>query len=397
MKVPKPSTAESETHAADQQRAHAVSHAHSSSHAQSSAHSSSHADASPRKPTIALVLGSGGARGYAHIGVIEEVLARGYHIAGISGCSMGALVGGIYAAGKLGEYRDWASDLRYLDVLRLVDVTWSAMGAMRGEKVMQVISDLVNGIQIEDLPIPFTSVATDLTRKREVWFQSGPLEQAIRASIAVPGVITPVHHQGHMLVDGGLVNPLPIIPVVSYHADIVMAVNATAQYPEVSLEEMLPDWTINRNRTSPFGDWVEGLVGRVSGLWGRLVPGHLEATPRRQAKGTPAEEESWSKLALMLESFEMTQAALTQYKVAGYPPDILVDVPKSVCAGYEFHRATELIELGRRLARKALQEHELMQPIAPRVCPETIRTQSPDAKNEASIDKSKGPASESER
>lgn len=395
MKVPTPSTAPS-AEGADSPASSADTPS-----ASASSQTLSSSTASPRKPTVALVLGSGGARGYAHIGVIEEVLARGYEIAGISGCSMGALVGGIYAAGKLGEYRDWASDLRYLDVLRLVDVTWSAMGAMRGEKVMQVISDLVNGIQIEDLPIPFTSVATDLTRKREVWFQSGPLEQAIRASIAVPGVITPVHHQGHMLVDGGLVNPLPIIPVVSYHADIVMAVNATAQYPEVTLEEMLPDWAINRNRPSPFGDWVEGFVGRVSGLWERLVPGHQDAIPRGRAKGTAAEEESWSKLALMLESFEMTQAALTQYKVAGYPPDILVDVPKSVCAGYEFHRAAELIELGRRLARKALQEHELMQPEAPRFCPETILTQpaaskrrGPAAQHQGSASQHQGSASE---
>jgi len=142
---------------------------------------------------VALVLGSGGARGYAHIGVIEALEARGFEIISIAGCSMGALIGGIYASGKLPEYREWVCNLDYLDVLKLVDVTWSPMGAMRANKVMSKLEELVGDRLIEDLPIPVTTVATDLVRQREVWFQNGPLLRAIRASIAVPGVITPVH------------------------------------------------------------------------------------------------------------------------------------------------------------------------------------------------------------
>src|SRR5690606_4272853 len=134
---------------------------------------------------VALVLGSGGARGYAHIGVIDELEARGYEIACIAGCSMGAVVGGIYAAGKLPEYRAWIESLAYLDVLRLVDVSFS-LGMMRGEKVFGRIREMLGEVNIEDLPIPFTAVATDLTNQQEIWFQEGDLHQAMRASAAIP-------------------------------------------------------------------------------------------------------------------------------------------------------------------------------------------------------------------
>lgn len=136
---------------------------------------------------VALTLGSGGARGYAHIGVIEVLEQRGYEIVALSGCSMGSVIAGVYAAGQLEAYRDWVCQLDYFDVLKLVDVTFSPMGAMRGNKVMSKLEELVGDIQIEDLPIPLTTVATDLARQREVWFQSGSLLRAIRASIAIPG------------------------------------------------------------------------------------------------------------------------------------------------------------------------------------------------------------------
>ena len=164
------------------------------------------------KKRVALVLGSGGARGYAHIGVIEEIERRGYDIACIAGCSMGAVVGGIYAAGKLDEYRNWIESLDYLDVLRLVDVSFR-LGAIRGEKVFGQIRKIVGEINIEELRIPYTAVATDLTNQQEIWFQEGCLHQAMRASAAIPSLFTPVMQGNRMLVDGGLLNPLPIVPV----------------------------------------------------------------------------------------------------------------------------------------------------------------------------------------
>src|SRR5690606_28992681 len=184
--------------------------------------------------TVALLLGSGGARGYAHIGVIDVLTARGDDSDGIAGCSNGAVVGGIYAAGKLSECREWIESLDYLDVLRLVAPSFS-LGAIRGEKIFGRIRDMLGDIDIEDLPIPFTAVAADLTNQQEIWFQEGNLEQAMRASAAIPSLFTPVMQGNRMLVDGGILNPLPIVPVVSSHSDLIIAVNLNAnnhrQYP----------------------------------------------------------------------------------------------------------------------------------------------------------------------
>ncbi|SFX06732.1 patatin-like phospholipase family protein [Marinospirillum alkaliphilum] len=313
---------------------------------------------------VALVLGSGGARGYAHIGVIEELETRGYEIVGVSGCSMGALVGGLYAAGKLKEYRDWVTGLDYFDLFRLVDVTWSPMGAIKGERVMEVIKGMLNGRTIESLPIPYTSVATDLVNQKEVWFQEGSLEEAIRASIAVPGVITPVHHRGRTLVDGGLLNPLPITPAVAWHADLILAVNVTAQNSQATLDDLMPDWNkSDKTETEPTAlrDWMQRIRGRAGQLLDRLNFWDGEdADPRQDGE---VSDTRWGKLDVMLQSFEITQAALSQYKVAGYPPDILIEVPRTACGGYEFHKASQLIELGRRLARDKVNEWEQLNPV----------------------------------
>ncbi|MDN3558011.1 patatin-like phospholipase family protein [Halomonas maura] len=314
---------------------------------------------------VSLVLGSGGARGYAHIGVIEELEARGYEIVAMSGCSMGALVAGVHAAGQLDRYRDWVCQLDYFDILRLVDVTWSPMGAMRASKVMNKLDELVGDIRIEDLPIPITTVATDLVRQREVWFQSGSLLEAVRASIAVPGVITPVHLGEQVLVDGGLLNPLPITPTVSTRADFVMAVNVTAHSPEpVSLESMLsPDEAAEeqaRERARDqggavdFGGWMEGVRGATRRLFEGFGGGPEGDEEDSLARGRRA----WGRLDMMLASFDITQAALAKYKLAGYPPDVLIEVPKTVCGAYEFHRAEALILLGRHLAKQALDRRE---------------------------------------
>ncbi|MCE8020621.1 patatin [Halomonas sp. MCCC 1A11036] len=311
---------------------------------------------------VALTLGSGGARGYAHIGVIEVLEARGYEIVAISGCSMGSVIAGVYAAGQLEAYRDWVCQLDYFDVLKLVDVTWSPMGAMRASKVMSKLEELVGDILIEDLPIPLTTVATDLVRQREVWFQSGPLLRAIRASIAIPGVITPMHIGDNTLVDGGLLNPLPITPTVSAHADMMLAVNVTAHSARpVALEDLLPaeeqaeneaeaeaaarKWMDVRGATR----WLfEGLGGADLGETETTGKGGRAATGRR----------AWGRLDMILASFDITQASLAKYKVAGYPPDVLIEVPKTVCGAFEFHRAEALVRLGRHLAMEALDRYE---------------------------------------
>ncbi len=324
---------------------------------------------------VALVLGSGGARGYAHIGVIEELEARGYEIGCIAGCSMGAVVGGIYAAGKLHEYREWIESLDYLDVLRLLDVSFR-LGAIRGEKIFGKIRELLGDINIEDLRIPYTAVATDLTNQQEIWFQEGCLHQAMRASAAIPSLFTPVIQGNRMLVDGGLLNPLPIVPVVASHCDLIIAVNLSAtnqkqyQLPVIerppalknrfdllmaSISTRLPFMRKEVDGVEPEAHALEAPVVPIN-AWLEPLTGTLETTAndtRTASFNGPA-----SMLDVINQSFEAMQTSLAQYKIAGYPPDILINVPKRVCRSFEFYKAPELIQLGRLIAHDTLEKYE---------------------------------------
>ena len=341
------------------------------------------------KKRVALVLGSGGARGYAHIGVIEEIERRGYDIACIAGCSMGAVVGGIYAGGKLDEYRRWIESLDYLDVLRLVDVSFR-LGAIRGEKVFGQIRKIVGEVNIEDLRIPYTAVATDLTNQQEIWFQEGCLHQAMRASAAIPSLFTPVMQGNRMLVDGGILNPLPIVPVVSSHCDLIIAVNLNAtnqkqyQLPVIqrppafksrfnnllsSMGSRLPfrrkqaeellrleQQTLASDAAQVGNPWLDGPEPRAQQP---AAAPQNDGAPK-SATGSfiidnvgPA-----SLLDLINQSFEVMQTSLAQYKIAGYPPDILINVPKRVCRFFEFYKAPELIALGRLIASDTLDRYE---------------------------------------
>ncbi|HCA23930.1 MAG TPA: alpha/beta hydrolase [Pseudomonas sp.] len=324
---------------------------------------------------VALVLGSGGARGYAHIGVIEEIERRGYEIACIAGCSMGAVVGGIHAAGRLADYREWVSGLDYLDVIRLLDIGFGTLGAIRGERVFGRIREILGDIDIEDLAIPFTAVATDLTNQQEVWFQSGCLHQAMRASAAIPSLFSPVRQGNRVLVDGGLLNPLPIVPVVSAHCDLIMAVNLNSiesnHYQMPVIERPAPirqQWEQWMAALKP--SWLGRRAEEEEEQAGQQA---LPLTPeegdephsREEDQHAPVEVEPPVGPASMLElvnlSFEAMQASLTQYKIAGYPPDVVFNVPKRLCRFFEFYRAPELIELGRMVASDTLDQFERRQ------------------------------------
>ncbi len=178
--------------------------------------------------TVSLVLGSGGARGYSHIGVIEELLRCNYEIKSISGSSMGALIGGLYACGKLEVYKEWVLSLDIFDVGKLLDFSFSGGGIIRGDKIFNVIKNMIGDVMIEDLPIPYTAVAIDLIKQKEVWIKKGSLADAIRASIAIPTIFTPKKIGQRYLIDGGVLNPLPIAPTVSDDTDITIAVNLCA-------------------------------------------------------------------------------------------------------------------------------------------------------------------------
>ena len=286
-------------------------------------------------PTVALVLGSGGARGNAHIGVIEVLREQGFDIVSISGCSMGAAVGGMYAAGKLDEFTEWVSNLSRLDVLRLVDMSLLSMGIIRGEKVFTKLQEIVGDVSIEKLPVRYTAVATDLVKQQEVWFQSGPLMEAIRASVAVPGLIMPVREAHRFLVDGGLLNPVPISPTVADQADLIIAVNLNAQLQHRRSVQR-PD--LNRDGTSD--EWL--MPDAMSGS--DLVSNHMK----------------WNKVDMLDRCFETMQATLAKYKSAGYEPDVEIKIDSRTCGSQEFFRAKEMIEIGRAAALQALQFEELL-------------------------------------
>ncbi|HET7162449.1 MAG TPA: patatin-like phospholipase family protein [Rhodanobacteraceae bacterium] len=283
------------------------------------------------KSGVALALGTGGARGLAHIGAIEAIEAAGLRIVAVSGCSMGSLIGGIYAAGKLDIYRDWVCALQKMDVLKLVDWTLSGAGLIKGERIIDVLRDLIGDVQIEELPIPFTAVATDLDREREVWLTRGSLFDAIRASIAIPTIFRPHPVHGHRLVDGGLMNPLPLTPLLQSPSDYTVAVNVNG-----------PPETLVATRTPVKQSARTGLRSRVAAFVKRTIGNHAEAE----------HEPGW--MDTLTQSLDLMQENLTSFRLAADRPDLVIDVPRNASAVYEFYRASELIELGRERAERAL-------------------------------------------
>jgi NTE family protein len=315
---------------------------------------------------VALALGSGGARGYAHIGAIQVIEERGLEIVAIAGSSMGALVGGLHAAGVLQEYAEWVTGLTALDVIRLLDPSPSAPGAIRAEKIFARVRDLIGETQIEDLAIPFTAVATDLLARREVWFQRGPLTRAIRASIAIPSIITPVMLNGQLLADGGLMNPVPIAPTAAVPSDTTIAITLGAEHRGPTEHGPARETAADR----PIEEWADRvrrgaarLLDRdmVRSLLSRFGNGPAQQAPDSASTPAPAAEPDFdalpsglSKFDVMNLSLEAMQSVLTRYRLAGYPPDVVVAIPKDACRSLDFHRATDMIDLGRRLTAEAL-------------------------------------------
>src|SRR5271163_3165838 len=208
------------------------------------------------QPRVALALGSGGARGYAHIGVIHELRDRGYQIVGIAGSSMGALVGGLQAAGRLDEFADWASSLTQRAILRLLDPSISAAGVLRAEKILDAVRDILGAATIEQLSIPYTAVATDPLAGKSVWLQRGPVDEAIRASIAIPGVIAPHVVDGRLLADGGILDPLPMAPIAAVNADLTVAVSLSGSETVGDAEP----------EPRPTTEWLNRMLSSTSAL-----------------------------------------------------------------------------------------------------------------------------------
>ena len=302
-----------------------------------------------RGKTVALCLGSGGARGYTHIGVIDELQRRGYDIVSLSGSSMGAIVGGFFAAGKLEELRQWVSGLSYLEVLKLVDFSLLSNGAIRGDRVFNILAGLLDDVQIEAMSLPFTAVATDLTNKKEIWFQKGSLNEAIRASAAIPSLLTPVMSNGRMLVDGGVLNPLPIAPCVSAHADYIIAVDLNVDVPLPESFAAAPQPSEEQKQ-----DWFNSVLSTAIDKAGQLLDRFDSGKPKAESVA----QENLGKLEILNQMFEVMQASLSGFKTAGYQPDLLVRMPAECCEFYEFYRADDMIRLGQHIASDALDAFE---------------------------------------
>ncbi len=291
------------------------------------------------KKTVSLVLGSGGARGYAHIGVIEELLRNGYEIKSISGSSMGALIGGLYACSKLDAYKEWILTLDIFDVAKLLDLSFSKSGIIGGEKVFKNLEEMIGDILIEDLDITYTAVATDIIKRREVWLQKGKLIDAIRASIAIPTIFTPKIIDEKYLIDGGILNPIPIAPTLADSTDLTIVVNLDARVDK-KYEIEIPKKENEK-------------INGIKQAFFSLIEKTENLVTKDKEKHSP---EELGMFDIIGHTIDTMQNALSEYKIAGYYPDIVINIPNDACDFYEFNRAYEMIELGRVIAQEHLQK-----------------------------------------
>ena len=286
--------------------------------------------------TVSLVLGSGGARGLAHIGVIHWLEDNGFKIKSISGCSMGALIGGIYAAGKLDDFEEWVKAITKIDIVKLLDLSWDKSGLVKGDKLFNTLKDLVGDVVIEDLPVKYTAVASDIMTEKEIWMSSGPLFDAIRASISLPLFFTPFKYKEVELIDGGVLNPVPIAPTFNDDTDLTLAVNLGGKVDnKIETETRNDSATENESPiTRKITDFIKNLtdstVDRVS--------------------------QDWGAYDIANQAFDAMQSTIARQKLAAYPADHLIEIPRNACGTLEFERASEMIELGYKCAQENLEK-----------------------------------------
>lgn len=285
---------------------------------------------------VALALGAGGARGLAQIGVIEALQARGLNIVAVAGASSGALIGGVFAAGKLGPFAERLATMTRGEFLRLMaEPSFASDGLVRGDRLVDAMREVVGDPLIETLVVDFVAVAVDLVRQREVWLRSGPLWQALRASFAFPGVFTPGRMHGRDLVDGGLLAPLPIAATRLSDAHRLIAVDMHG-WPQRPPGRVADAGEEEAPRTdSALGRWIGRQLDRVQGGDDATLPG-MRLTE------------------VMGRSVDIMQGQIARVQMALDPPELVIRIPRDACQFYEFWRAAELIDIGRREAEKAL-------------------------------------------
>ena len=292
---------------------------------------------------VSLVLSSGGARGYAHIGVIEALLQHGFRINSVTGSSMGAVVGGVYAAGGLEQFKTWACGLERTDVFKLYDFVFSSQGFLRGERVFKEIQEFVPDCQIEDLPIPFKAIATNMTAQNEMVFSSGSLYNALKASSASPAVVKPAEMGDLELLDGGILSPLPINFSPKNLGEIIVAVDVNANIPyDESLktqQEIAEDTKINLH------------LEKLTKMWFG-----------KNGHDNNASKKKLGFFDLTMKSIDMMQDRIAQHILEQHPPDILVQVSRNACSTFDYYKAQKLIDEGRSAFESALKIFEARVP-----------------------------------
>lgn len=294
-----------------------------------------------KKKTVSLVLSSGGARGLAHVGVIEELERRGYEISEIAGCSAGALVGGMYAAGKMPEFKDWICNLDRVDVFSLMDFTLSSKGFIKGEKVYNALKKVVQDCQIEDLPIRFSCNAVEVNSGKEYIFKKGSLYKAIRASGSIPSVFLPAKIDKNHFIDGGVLNPVPISLISEPGNNLTVVVDVNG------LED----------------EFIAPPKKDESGKSFITLPNWVKEYQSKMKQFFPEEKKAESKLAyssldLVTRSFDLLQDRICQLLIEKYPVDVKIKVSRKQAGTLEFHRSAEMIEIGRLKAQEALDQLE---------------------------------------
>lgn len=290
--------------------------------------------------SVALVLSSGGARGYAHIGVIEALQNHGFTISSVTGCSMGAVVGGIYAAGGIEKFKEWAFGLERADAFKLYDFAFSSQGLIRGERVFKQIEKHIPDRNIEDFAIPFKALATDLNTRKEIVFSKGSLYSALRASSAIPAVVKPSEFEDLELLDGGILNPLPISFADIKPGDLVVAVDVNSGIPYDSSRQSKTEIA----EDNKFNTHLENLANK----WFKKNPYPLNASKKKLGF-----------FDLMMKSIDMMQDRITENSIQRYRPDILVQISRETCSTFDYYKADKLANEGVIAFEKALEKYKV--------------------------------------
>jgi len=311
---------------------------------------------------VALSLSSGGARGMAHIGAIEAILDSGHTITSIAGTSMGSVIGGIYASGHLKEYKEWMIKLDKRKVFGLMDFTLSRDGFLKGKRIINELKSFIPDEKIEDLPIPFVAIATEISRGKEVIFDRGSLYTAIRSSISIPSLLIPIKSNGKILVDGGVLNPLPLNRTQRTPNDVLIGIDVAASS---KLEDYSPDKKHILNPSINGEELVEKSEKKLNLNDSNNEIDFSMATKFIQRifpyfSISEKDPDSYSFYSLALKSNSLMIQKITDLSIELYKPDLVVRIPNNICHVMEFYRAKEMIELGYNYTKKALEEYSTL-------------------------------------